>query len=329
MNRFAFFTALLTILPVALAQTYPACATTCLYDTATISQAGCLASDGYCLCTSQFYLKSTTCCIRSHCGASDQKDAFAQAVYACSTWGVTLNTDASVTCSATTTTSNPTQAANTATVASSTAAPLTNTNPKYHPKKGLSAGAKGGIGGGVGIVVLALGALAGFLLKRRNDKKKAAATVPAAAAAQFATAPSAPAGYSEKDGASVAMNQAPPFNQAPPQYPQTPQGQYVQPQQQQQYQPPPFQPYAPQPSQTPQPQYAPQPSQTPQPQYAPQPSQTPQPQYQYPAQQNQAPAYNTGTELQGSPIVQNQPQQAWNSAELPAPGTVQPRHEAP
>ncbi|OCK95090.1 uncharacterized protein K441DRAFT_85689 [Cenococcum geophilum 1.58] len=73
-NQFTFLAGLLTILPFTLAQTYyPVCSIPCIYDTTAIAQAGCLSTDGYCLCQSQSFLKEVSCCVHSNCDASDEK----------------------------------------------------------------------------------------------------------------------------------------------------------------------------------------------------------------------------------------------------------------
>ncbi|KAF2805064.1 uncharacterized protein BDZ99DRAFT_112314 [Mytilinidion resinicola] len=279
---------------------YPSCALSCLDDATEISATGCSATDGYCLCTNTPYLEETTCCIRSSCDSADQTTAFDQAVYNCATWGVTLNTHLSVTCSSATTTT-----ASAASVATSSAVSYYSSKPNSYKypknKKGLSSGAKGGIGGGIALIVLIFTALSGFLIKRRNSKK---AAITAAAAPPTATVPGAPAEYPGKEAATVTVNPVP---SPAPQY-STQGGPYA----------PPMQPQG----QYPQPIYAPQP------QYPAPPQQQQYAQYgQPPPQQYPQPVYSPGPELQGSPIGQ-QPQQNFSGAELS--GTLpQPKHEAP
>ncbi|OCK78613.1 hypothetical protein K432DRAFT_427146 [Lepidopterella palustris CBS 459.81] len=326
MARLTLLAALVAIAPFALAQTYPACSKPCIYDQTTIAASGCLETNGYCLCTSASYLHDVTCCIRANCDPADETTAFYEAVYVCSTWGVTLDTHASITCSAATSSavSNPVQT--TIGVATTSQTSVSYINPEYHPKpKRLSSKAIGGIVSGV---IIALGAILGvvatILINRKKAKKNAAAVIPPAPvnAAPVNGAPPPGVGYAEKSGATVTVNQAP-----PPQYPATPQGQYPQ-QPQGQY--PPQQPQAQYPQQG---QYPPQqqpPQQQIYAQYAPQPAPS-QPQHPYPPPQNQTPGDTPGTELSGTPIVSPiaQHPQGWTGSEMPAPEAVQQRHEAP
>ncbi|KAF2502745.1 hypothetical protein BU16DRAFT_18086 [Lophium mytilinum] len=326
MTRLLLLSTIYSIASFAVAQ-YPSCALSCLDNITEINAAGCTATDAYCQCTNTAYLEEVTCCIRGACDSADQTTAFNQAVYNCATWGVTLNTHVSVTCSSATASAASTAAANTAiasteapSVATSSAVSYFSPKPKtYKSKKkhGLTSGAKGGIGGGIALVVLVVTALSGFLLKRRNSKK-AAMIAPGAPAT--AIVPGAPAAYVGKEATTVAVEPVP---SPAPQY-STQGGPYA----------PPMQPQGqyPQPIYTPQPQYPAPPQQ----QYAqygqppPQQFQQPPPQQfqQPPPQQFQQPVYSPGPELQGSPIGQ-QLQQNFTSTELPGAGAPQTKHEAP
>ncbi|KAF2463300.1 uncharacterized protein BDR25DRAFT_115179 [Lindgomyces ingoldianus] len=181
MSRLIFFATLASIAQIAISQTYPSCANSCIFNTSFASSAGCLPTDSYCLCSSSIFIQEAVCCIRASCGSTDQSNAYSTAVYNCGTWGVTLVSLRSISCSSVATSSH---ANSLPTTSSYTYTP---SNSNYRSKnKGISTGIRAAIGLGitlVGGIIVGIACL--FILRKQRAKKNAIEAANAQRASAF------------------------------------------------------------------------------------------------------------------------------------------------
>ncbi|ORY14910.1 hypothetical protein BCR34DRAFT_202049 [Clohesyomyces aquaticus] len=206
MSQRKSFVIFATIVTCALSQVYPTCADFCIWDYSSMLKANCLATNGYCLCSSKTWLHDTVCCIKRTCSPVEQTNSFDTAENVCRTsWNVIVDPLASIDCKAA---SSPTNANS----IPSTTASTTTTHSNSSRNRGISVAIRAAIGLGISLfVAIIVGIACFFIFRKQRAKKKAIEAAEAQRASAFISGQQGGGGGFETKGhAQVGVAAVPP-----------------------------------------------------------------------------------------------------------------------